>query len=110
MDGVEILNSYKIIEYTFGINGLGVFFGILCLISAFAFIYSIDKGILIGFFLAPIFFIIFLTLFSDSLTKDSKIETKRYEVTISDEVNYNKFIEKYNVIEERGRILVVGEK
>lgn len=34
----------------------------------------------------------------------------RYEVVISDDVNYNDFIKQYEVIEQRGKILVVQER
>lgn len=110
MDGVEILNSYQIVEYAFGINVLGIIFGILSLVGIIVCIDSIERGIFSRALLGFACFAVFLVLGLNALFKDNETEITRYEVTISDEVNYNEFAEKYNVIEERGKILVIEER
>lgn len=109
MDGIEILNSYQIIKTSWGMCFQGLIFLILLIICAIIMIHFMKKGdfVAIAFFVGVFFFFVFsITSFSQG----NKTKTTRYEVIISDEVSYNKFIEKYNVIEQRGKIFVVEEK
>ena len=43
------------------------------------------------------------------INKDAT-DTVRYEVTISEEVNLTEFIERYEIIEQRGDIYVIEER
>ncbi len=65
-----------------------------------------------GFFaLIPISFIslIFGALLGIGLSEPTKYET-HYEVTISDEVNFNEFNERYEILDQDGKIYTVREK
>ena len=110
MDGVEILNVLKIIETSYKINKEMIILFILAFIAiCFAIGFACKKKLIFVIFYIITMAFMFLTLNVFYKTRD-KIEKTRYEVTISDEVNYNEFIEKYNVIEKRGKIFVVEEK
>ena len=108
MNGVEILNSYQIIKTSWGICFEGIIFLILLIICAIIMIHFMKKGdfVAIAFFVGV--FLFFVTSII-SFSQGNKTEITRYEVIISDEVSYNEFTEKYNVIERRGKIFVVEE-
>lgn len=109
MDGIEILNSYQVIDYLSGFSLKGLIFAILTIIILFITIIFVEKANIIGIFtmvLAILFSVLSISFFSTA----NKIEITRYEVILSDEVNYNEFTNKYEVIEQRGKILVVEEK
>lgn len=45
-----------------------------------------------------------------AIIKTDEITEIQYDVTISDEVNFNEFQEKYEIIEQKGKIFTVKEK
>lgn len=112
MNGVEILNSYQFIKSD---ESLGIIISIiimvfLVLVPIFAYYVAIHEISMKKFFLGAIFLLFCLMIFIEFFLEKTTYHITRYEVILSDEVNYNEFTEKYNVIEKRGKILVVEEK
>jgi hypothetical protein len=111
MNGVEILNT--IYEYDNLIShwwSLALFIAtvIVCILGAITVDY--DKA-------QKTFIILALCLFSSGIVcfglskipTDEIIDTK-YQVTISEEVSLNEFMEKYEILNQEGQIYTVREK
>lgn len=117
MNGVEILSSTQVAsefafnEHVFWIS-FGVTFGIVVLISIlhiiiyrtdwlctvlFCLIFGIMFGTIIGFMLG------------DTITEPSAYET-HYTVTVSDEVKFTDFMNKYEILGQEGKIYTVKER
>ena len=118
MSGVEILASQEVvIEYAFNWVAFEIAFGIAMIIAIicgvlFACKYEemspwlsfsiwIIVGILMGIFDG--------ILFGEAGRNPIKYETQ-YKVTISDEVKMSEFYEKYEIIEQDGKIYTVRER
>lgn len=114
MNGVEILASEKIVSETaFGWTGFWITFGIIFIISLSLAIAAIrDKCISIGVSFIVIG-LIAASLLGASIGKiaEKPIAYKnRYKVIISDEVSMNEFNERYEVIDQEGKIYTVEER
>lgn len=48
--------------------------------------------------------------FFGSMIKTDEVTDVKYDVTISDEVNFKEFQEKYEIIEQKGKIFTIKEK
>lgn len=109
--GIEVLNEY---EYTIGDTGLSVFwticFGAILLIALFHAIISEDSlsGSITTSFAIVMSSLVLIYIFNVN-GFETKIET-RYDVTISDEVKLTEFNEKYEIIEQKGKIYTIREK
>ena len=113
MDGVTILNAWTEVHVT---NWIG---GLLAVISfSFAIavlIVCVIGGLIrgewdnVGLGLGAIIILVIFTLFSFSIIGQPKRVTI-YEVTISDDVSFNKFMERYTIISQRGNIYKVEDK
>ena len=120
MDGVEILATEKVVsEYSYNAShfwigflamiGLGIFISLLILF---------DEGFdTTGKAAGIIMTLIFLTAFAypvGLMTKElggKPITYKtRYKVIVSDEVKMNEFYERYEVIDQEGKIYTVEER
>ena len=117
MEGVQILNQFEVATETvfnwagFWI-GAGIGFGFFALIT---FLYCLTGDFELGGFLIcmgtiGIIFALFAGLFLGcGADVPTEFETQ-YEVTISEEVNMQEFMNKYEVVETRGAIYTVREK
>lgn len=110
MDGVTILNEVMV-ENCLTSNIIGiVLFSIIFIIAVVAVILGFfydEIGLVVSGFILGIIGIL------GSVGTISNMNTppyKKYEVTISDEVSFKDFTNKYKVIEKRGEIYVVREK
>lgn len=115
MSGVEVLHSSEVFVSS-GFNGesflitfimcivigliLGVTIGLMVLDEAWM-VYGTLTGIIFG--------LVFGTVASSIRSTPEEYET-HYKVLISDEVSMNEFLEKYEVIDQEGRIYTVKEK
>lgn len=115
MTGVEILTSTEVAT-EFGFCW-GIFWGtIIIAVIITAFICSLeyfkgecDAGIYIV--LIPMAFVGAILGFMVGMIVGIPTEYEtQYKVTISDEVNFNEFVEKYEIIEQDGKIYTVREK
>lgn len=114
MTGVEILTTIEVAtEFDFCWTAFwSIFIGAMVIGTIIAIIHYLsvrDESVFVA--LVPISFmgLIFGALLGIALSEPTKHET-HYEVTISDEVNFNEFVEKYEVIEQDGKIYTVREK
>lgn len=123
MNGVEILNKipvYGIAEWA--LYTLVIIFTVIPLVF---FIYAIVQvvkwhehwlciicntflGILVGLFISTLF-VVFAEKTEIAYDKNN-IESYKYQVVISDEVKFNEFNDKYEIIEQNGNIYTIQEK
>ena len=111
MTGVEILNEYVVASPSaFSWVTLGIILSVFVIYGIFFwmietdpkyFIFSIIVGVLFGT-IGGCF------VGTNSPTGDDAIT--RYEVMIDDSVSMNDFYEKYEIIDQKGKIFIVEEK
>jgi hypothetical protein len=110
MVGVEILNTYTYMEDCLSPQ-LIIWATIVGAIILFAFALYIDGGldytVLLTVLGAALGCLIGMVL---SLPFGPNIEATRHEVTLTEEVNINDFLSKYEIIDQRGNILVIEER
>lgn len=114
LKGITILNSYDVIAPEW----YGTFFLLLLLVFvAISVIIYISrnskqkKDAFIPSFIVSIFTLlgIFVSIHGFTYLFENKYQT-RYEVTISDEVNFNEFNSKYEIVTQKGLIYTIIEK
>ena len=117
LKGITILNSYDIIipEWHDTIFRI-VVFSIIAVSGIALIIYILHDLKRIKEAFVPSFVMILFTLFSMVMSiyefthlPENKYQT-RYEVTISDEVNFNEFNSRYEVVTQNGLIYTIIEK
>lgn len=99
MQGIEVLNTYLVTTNTQFEAGMCFVIGGLFLILGFLLLYDAEPS---GFF--PLLLSIGMIVIGIVAWNDPGTTTTYYDVTISDEVNFNDFYEKYEVIEVNGQI------
>ncbi len=113
MNGVEILNQTIIyeIEYNFAtlIISIIVWAIIVCIVCAiesqhwFDGLMGLITGAIIGLFIGGF-------LCGVTSKETDEIDYIKYQVTVSDEVSLNEFIDKYEILDQEGKIYTVKEK
>ena len=117
LSGITILNSYDIITPEWNDK---IFPAIVCTCIAIAgialIIYILHdpkrmKEAFVPSFVVILFtlFCMFASIYEFTHLPENKYQT-RYEVTISDDVNFNEFNSKYEVVEQNGLIYTIVEK
>lgn len=109
MEGVEILNKIEIVEHYDALIVLGIICIALCWIFMFLSDESIEHDILFAI-LSLACIVGAVILLSIGLFKEIPTGKYKYEVTISDEVNFNEFSDKYKILKQRGEIYIVKER
>ena len=110
MNGIEILSSetiYKPIlpEYWLGI---GIGFAILFIV-AMAFCFANERRIL-GF-ICMILSVSFIFIGSlGGICRKTDIDHIEYKVTVDDSVSMNEFLNKYEILDQEGKIYTVKER
>jgi hypothetical protein len=115
MTGVEILATSEVVSasefnwITFWI-ATGIIVGAMALIGVLTSATSYDAtdlfaGILFGVCLGPLFGL----LVGSGTSTPTEYET-HYKVIISDEVSMNDFLERYEIIDQEGKIYTVRER
>ena len=119
MNGVEILSTAEVVtKWAFGWSGFWIASSIvapLCTVGIFALLYKFERNsgfvknitfsILCGVLLGPTIGL----LCGQMSAKPIEYETQ-YKVTISDEVNFNEFYNKYEIVSQEDKIFTVREK
>lgn len=103
MNGIDILNSYDMVGYSWGYSPSGLGFAALALVCCLFFIYCCRKHSIVAA-IPMILLILFSALTFLSFSRAQKETFTIYEVTISDDVKYNDFYDTYEVVEKRGEI------
>lgn len=109
MEGVEILNKIEIVEHYDALIVLGIICILLCIVFMILTSECYNFELLFGI-LALVSIVSAVILFIVGSFKEIPTGKYKYEVTISDEVNFNEFSDKYKVLEQRGEIYVVKER
>lgn len=115
MPGVEILNTEVIVTETGGFNItafiitiffcalIGFIIGLTCSLDDYSHLYGFVLGILIGLILGA-----FMGIgFQKPIIKNEEVV---YKVIISDEVSFNEFYEKYEILQKEGEIYTITER
>ena len=116
MTGIEILATQEIItEFAFNWNAFwitfSVIFGMFALIGIFISLVSYDWSNLIGGIVAGAAIGMLIGgMVGDVVLRIPVTYKTQYKVTISDEVSMNEFLEKYEIIDQEGKILTVRER
>ena len=110
MNGVEILNSETIYN-TFLPEvwlGLGLMFGFICV---GLFVWSISEGYDILPWIFIVFVVVCIVIGSLGGTPNKNdISHIEYKVTIDDSVSMNEFLDKYEILDQEGKIYTVRER
>lgn len=116
MDGITILNEI-IIDNADGAIVSAIFNGVIIVlalwisISMFKLVKDDNSPIIVFcFIMALLMLFTGIAVLPISISRLSDLPIVQYEVTISDDVSFTEFTEKYNIIEQRGEIYVVQEK
>lgn len=115
MSGVEILAVEEVVtKYNFNWNLFLIVAGIiLAIFIVIGILMSISNSdwmqLLIGAIAGLIFGGIFASIFGVGERIPSEYETQ-YKVTISDEVSMNEFTDRYEIVEQNGRLYTVRER
>ena len=114
MAGVEILATEKVVSETaFGWTGFWTSVVVLGIFFIFVAILEICSGEIgmaaFTIIMGAIVTLVFSFLMGDANSKPIAHKT-RYKVTISDEVKMNEFYERYEVIDQEGKIYTVEER
>ena len=111
MEGVEILNiihTYSRLVHPDWVIALGIAIIIISIIGICTVNHPTIQNILLTMVtIAIVGFGICLVCAS---IKTNKIVDTKYQVIVSDDVNFNEFQEKYEIIEQNGKIYTVREK
>lgn len=115
MTGIEILAAQEVVtKYALNWTAcwivFSIIFGIFILIGILVSLYDGDwKNLLIGAICGLAFGLLFSPIFGAALRTPVAYETQ-YKVTISDEMPMNEFLEKYEIIDQEGKIYTIREK
>lgn len=115
MNGVDILSVEEVVvAWEYNMTAFWIVFGLIVAICmAGGLILAADSNDWSDFFgctLIGLFIGVLLALMLGEVTKVPTEYAPQYKVTISDEVSMNDFMEKYEIIEQDGRIYTVMEK
>lgn len=114
MNGVEILATEKVISETaFNWTGFWITGIIIIIISLILVILEFLRGeiedawwvFFVGIILATT-----VSYASGKVTEEPIAYKNQYKVTVSDEVSMNEFYERYEIIDQKGKIYIVEER
>lgn len=110
MTGVEILNSEIIYngilpEWCFVLGLIGAFVSIYVTIQLFTDCYDIAPWISLVVVIA---FTVVAIL--SGVTNKSNIKYIKYKITIDDSVSMNEFLDKYEILDQEGKLYTVKER
>ena len=109
MTGVEILTEEVVYNNLFPfwfILALAVAIVVAILVS----LATIDTYPVLGFSLLPVVLGAFVIIWLSPIQDKNSIDHIEYKVTISDDVSFTEFNEKYEILEQDGKIYTVREK
>ena len=114
MTGVEILAIEEVvIDFAFSWNNflilLGILFGLFIIIGIIMSLSNGLRGLLFFAILGTIFGSVFGIIAGFAMPIPTEYETQ-YKVVISDKVTMNEFYEKYEILDQDGKIYTVRER
>ena len=115
MSGVDILALEEVaIDWAYNWVAFWIMFAVSLIVSAIlGIIQTVQSGdwadfaayIIVGFFIGT-----FVAVLLGGITATPIKYTSQYKVTISDEVSMNEFTDKYEIIDQEGKIYTVRER
>lgn len=117
LKGINVLNTYDIVSSEYhdvivpavaftcvAVAGIAIIIYLLCSLKLL-------KDVVGPFVILVIFTLLcmFGSIYGFTLLPENKYQT-RYEVTISNDVNFNEFSSKYQVVKQEGLIYTIVEK
>ena len=110
MTGVEILSSQAIYN-TFIPEWCAAIAIIVMIICIIPFAISVVEGKTVGVIICVALFAVGVFVMGFSLSpNDNSINHIEYKVTIDDSVSMNEFLDKYEILDQEGKIYTVKEK
>ena len=115
MNGVEILAMEEIVSnsiFNWSEFWIG-FCAVLGITIAIGIIYSVsnnDWGYIVGCVFVGLFFGSFMGIIFGNASRIPTEYKTQYKIIISDDVSMNDFVDKYEIIDQEGRIFTVIEK
>lgn len=114
MNGIEILASNQVVTgydlSSAAINSMVATFIVCIGIGIYFFIKERDFVDILGMAVAGLFLSIIFGGSVQSITKEPSGYETQYKITISDEVKMNDFYEKYEIVDQDGKIFTVRER
>lgn len=111
MSGVEILSTTEVVVETISNDMLAgwIWVGVIIICTLIGYLADEFSGAVLGFCLGGLCGI-FVFAFVVVLTEIPIAYTNEYKVTISEEVPLNEFMERYEIIDQEGKIYTVRER
>ena len=116
MTGIEVLVAQEVAtKFTFNWSAFWITFGIIFGIALFvgiitSFLSDDWSNSLCGVFAGIIIGLFFGAMVGDVMLHTPTAYETQYKVTVSDEVPINEFLEKYEIIEQEGKIYTIRER
>lgn len=116
MTGIEVLTEQEVVaKYIFNWSAFWIAFGIIFGIALFVrIIISLGfddwSNLICGIIVGIMFGLFFGGLIGNVMFHTPVAYETQYKVTVSDEVPMNEFLEKYEIIDQEGKILTVVER
>lgn len=107
LEGITVLNTF-VISSAIG-TGTFVLMGLACIVIGFLVGLAVWDGEVAPAIIQSILTAAIVLGIAGYINKDAT-DTVRYEVTISEEVNFTDFTKRYEIIEQRGDIYVIEER
>jgi len=108
LEGIEIVNQYTIQEYTIQGSTFTPICILFLVLTIVAFIIA-SIGVIIRVLPMIVFGSTLVMLFISASLYTSP-QTQIYEVTLSNKISYVEFVDKYEVISQRGKIYTIKER
>ena len=115
MNGVEILNQTNVYEtkgliwILFLLLGIGFMVGLIMAIMDWCECGFNGEGILVIILATMLGGVLGTLGYICSIHETDKLDYVEYKVTISDEVDFNEFMDKYKILDKEGKIYTVKE-
>ena len=110
MDGITILNTIIVNDRADWVSFTVLALGVICIVAFILTLTSNDNRVIIFGIISLLAIIAMPIIVITSKSHWRTNERNQYECIIDDSVSINEVYEKYNVIEQRGKIWILEDK
>ena len=110
MDGITILNTIMVDDCADWVSFIALTLGVICIVAFILTLTSNDNRVIIFGIISLLAIIATPIIIIASKTHWRTNERNQYECIIDDSVSINEVYEKYNVIEQDGKIWTIEDK
>ena len=110
MDGITILNTIIVDDCADWVSFTVLALGVICIVAFILTLTSNDNRVIIFGIISLLAIIAMPIIVITSKSHWRTNERNQYECIIDDSVSINEVYEKYNVIEQRGKIWILEDK